>query len=116
MKTDIEQVRLKMQEFSDTAHALYDDICRDQETSLPDPVQWMYNQDRMRHMWLNVSKNFEGDMNAMLDHKVMKYMQHMYTKYPAGYGFRLQQAARDGKVVDSAKIYIKCLRGRPLPV
>lgn len=42
-------------------------------------------------------------------------MEHMYTKYPDGYGRRLKQAAKYGRDVDAAKLYISCLRGKPVP-
>lgn len=120
MPPKLTDVRARMNKFADTANELYYDVMNDESCTdsqmVVDPVQWLYNQDQMRRMWEVMRKSKENPIaQFMFNTTLFKYMEHMYTKYPAGYGLRLRLAARSGRDVDTAKLYISCLRGKPVP-
>ena len=120
MAPRVSEVRAKMNTFADTANDLYNDVMNDESCTdshmVLDPVMWINNQDQMRRMWEVMRKSKENPIaQFMFNHTLFKYMEYMYTRYPAGFGRRLQQAARSGRDVDGAKIYISCLQGNPVP-
>ena len=59
-----------------------------------DPVNWIYNQDKLRKSWEIFNKKAENMgpfKDAFINNDWYKYMQFMYDSFPAGYGDLIQQ-------------------------
>lgn len=92
----------EIQLFCDRAEELYNNIInvRNHE-NLPSPLHWLYHQDHFRLMWYNL-RNFIHDntLNFIFDHRVIEYMEYMYTAFPAGFGIILKRQNENAESVN----------------
>ena len=99
-KSPEEQMRIIMRNNANIADRLYQNACKEIQDSnseqLPNPVEWLYNQDSLRESWISykdmmmlVSPSHELH-NTMINNAFGKYMQFMYDTYPPNFGNSLK--------------------------
>ena len=92
--------RSKPDQLSDESERLWIACKNDGCDDLPDPTNWLCNQSRMRSMWENYKiKNGNSSTNPflanlMLNNSFSRYMDFMYTNYPAGFGNKLRNGLK----------------------
>lgn len=108
---EIEDLRIKMIEWSETSNKLYN-LVKDECKDLPDPTNWLINQEKMRNSWEEY-KNTKTENNLvnklLLNNNFAKYMDFMYNTYPKGYGEKLQQLYKDKIYCDGALEFYKII-------
>lgn len=66
---------------------------------LPDPTNWLYNQDSMRTMWESIKEsqhNNNAFMNIiMFNNSYSEYMDFMYNNYPVGFGNEMRKCYKE---------------------
>ena len=68
----------------ETALKLYKQYKEDGCMTIPDPVNWIFNKNKMILMWDNYKETFKQDCvfnNLMLDNSLTKYMTFMIEHY-----------------------------------
>ena len=67
------------------------------DSSSIDPVNWLYNQDKLRIAWeffAEKSKNLGPFESIIMDNEFSQYMKFMYNAFPAGYGEIIKKEAK----------------------
>lgn len=99
----------QMENYYDESHKLYKRCCEDRCDGIVDPVNWIFNQDKMRVMWETYKQDVENKTeiikNAMLNNSFSKYMDFMYDTYPTGFGNKLKECYDNKINFDGAKIF-----------
>ena len=96
------QVRSKLTDMCVEADNLYKKAIEDGCDGLLDPVGWIANQDVMRKNWESYKKSLESNpLNFLMANSSFdNYMNHMYTKYPDGFGKLLKHSYKTGNNVE----------------
>lgn len=108
---ELSEIRLRLEKMDDISKKLYIKCMNTKCENLPDPVNWIYNQDIMRKAWEEyINKNSDVDIpifmkKLMLNNDFSNYMKFMYENYPSGFGNKIKQACDKKEKFDGAKIY-----------
>lgn len=108
---ELTEIKLRLEKMNDISKKLYEKCMNSKCENLPDPVNWIYNQDNMRKAWEQyINKNSDVDIpiymkNLMLNNDLTNYMGFMYKYYPSGFGNKMKQAYVKKETFDGAKIY-----------
>ena len=88
----------KLKQTADKAEELWA-VCQDDGCDgLPNPTNWLYNQDSMRTMWES-SKETQNNifMELMFNNSYSQYMDFMYNNYPPGFGNKIRKCHKEHK-------------------
>ena len=105
----------KLYEYQEKSKELYT-ICHDEGCdNLPDPTNWIFNQDKMREMWENYKARCdECDhimlKNMMLNNSFSKYMEFMYDTYPCGFGNEFKHCYDNEVEFDGTETFSKLIK------
>lgn len=91
------QYKKDMNQKADIANKLYKKALSEsiENKNLLDPVQWIFNQDKMRKAWedylLILNDKPSAFKNIMINNSFGSYMQFMYDTYPPNFGKQLKE-------------------------
>ena len=114
LMSDIPKTKItKLEQIADKAEQLWVVCQNDGCDELPDPTNWLYNQDSMRTMWENSKESQTNNNNAFMNlilnnsNSYSQYMDFMYNNYPAGFGNEIRKCYKEKKICDGENIYNK---------
>mgnify|MGYP001318068589 CR=1 FL=1 len=98
----------KLEIMNDVSKKLHLECINDKCEAI-DPVNWIYNQDKMRDAWEKFKLDFNNKpefiKNIMLQNSFGRYMGFMYDNYPPGYGNEFKNCINKNIPIDGLKIY-----------
>lgn len=106
----INEIKKKLEIMHNISQKFYEDakneIEPDQE--LPNPTNWIYNQNKMRGAWDNMRKEFAQNKllkEMMLNNSFGRYMEFMYNSYPPNFGSEIIRCEKEYGYCDRSKVY-----------
>ncbi len=93
----------KLEQMANKAEQLWAVCQNDRCDGLPDPTNWLYNQDNMRRIW-------ETSKESQNNNSYSQYMEFMYNNYPLGFGNEIRKCYKEAKICDGEYIYNKLSR------
>ena len=89
----------KMEAADDEASRLYKMHVEDvQESEVPNPLNWLYNQKLMRQSFEEFLIKVGGAMYSFAESPFFKYMYFMYIVYPSQWGAKINSNFEEGGV------------------
>ena len=75
------------------------------------PIKWLYNQNKMLESYDVFKKSYSNNelMVNIQKNEFIDYMDLMCENYPVGFGDRLKEHIKIGKVFDGAEIYLELI-------
>jgi len=111
---DRKSLESQLQEYDNTAQKLFA-ICAPECDGLPNPTQWIYNQNEMRRLWDEWNESLQKANEPLFQftfnspsNAYKLYMDYMYITYPPGFGEKLRNAyttSNEGEIIDGCKIF-----------
>jgi hypothetical protein len=105
---DKQKLKIKMEIMNNVSKELYNKCLTDPGCeNLVDPVNWIYNQDKMRTMWEMYKPTYKDQSNlfkmCIANNNFSKYMDFMYDTYPIGFGNKLKECYNKNIPFDGAQ-------------